>query len=204
MKQTEVGTSQSTLHVYPQGQGESDGVKIDENNNTDFSISPPPPIPLPQTTQNMNKYVTKNQVLKAEILWTLKTVTSHCSYKSNENVSDVFRSMFPDSEIAKRFTCGERKTSYLSVFGIAEHFKKQTLSDVNGHFVLLFDESLNKKMQEKQLDIHVRYWESNQEAVVTRYLGSQFMGKDAHKSLFLMQFCYKNCSKVILMGTAMH
>lgn len=85
--------------------------------------------------------------------------------------------MFPDSEIAKRFSCGEKKTSYICVFGLAEHFKKQILEDVKGHFVLLFDESLNKKMQEKQLDIHVRYWESNQGAVVTRYLGSQFMGK---------------------------
>ena len=40
----------------------------------------------------------------------------------------------------------------------------------------MFDESLNQKMQEKQVDIHVRYW-GGQKAVVTTYLGSQFMGK---------------------------
>ena len=40
----------------------------------------------------------------------------------------------------------------------------------------MFDESLNQKLQEKQLDINVRYWGSDQNAVVTTYLGSQFMG----------------------------
>ena len=51
------------------------------------------------------------------------------------------------------------------------------MSKVKGHFVIMFDESFNQKMQEKQLDIHVRYWGSDQKAVVTTYLGSQFMGK---------------------------
>ncbi|WAR14725.1 hypothetical protein MAR_004830 [Mya arenaria] len=57
----------------------------------------------------------------------------------------------------------ERKTAYLCCFGIAEHVK------------ILFDESLNKKSQAKQMDIHVRYWGTNG-LVHTRYLGSQFLG----------------------------
>ena len=85
--------------------------------------------------------------------------------------------MFPDSAIAKGFRCGECKTAYFCVFGLAEHFKKAILSEVKGHFVIMFDESLNQKMQEKQLDIHLRYWGSDQKAIVTTYLGSQFMGK---------------------------
>jgi hypothetical protein len=60
------------------------------------------------------------------------------------------------------------------LFGLAEHFKKAILSKVKGHIVVMFDESLNQKMQEKQLDIH---WGSDQKVVVTTYLGSQFMGK---------------------------
>ena len=42
--------------------------------------------------------------------------------------------MFPDSAIAKGFRCGERKTTYFGVFGLAEHFKKAILSKVKGHF----------------------------------------------------------------------
>ena len=133
---------------------------------------------VPLVAGTVNNLVNRNQaIMKAEILWTLKTVTSHCSYKSNENINDIFQAMFPDSAIAKGFRCGERKTAYFCVFGLAEHFKKAILSKVKGHFVIMFDESLNQKMQEKQLDIHVRYWDSDQKAVVATYLGSRFMGK---------------------------
>ena len=38
----------------------------------------------------------------------------------------------------------------------------------------MFDESLNKKSQAKQMDFHVRYWASGE--VRTRYLGSVFLG----------------------------
>ena len=40
--------------------------------------------------------------------------------------------------------------------------------------MLLFDESINKKTQEKQLDFHVRYWEK--EHVESHYFTSDFLG----------------------------
>ena len=54
--------------------------------------------------------------------------------------------MFPDSQIAANFTCGERKTSYLCVFGIAEYFQKLLISEIKGPYTctIMFDESLNK------------------------------------------------------------
>ena len=82
--------------------------------------------------------------------------------------------MFPDSQIAAKFTCGSRKTSYLLCFGLATHFKEMLMKAVKGYFTILFDESLNKKCQAKQMDIHVRFWEGDK--VVTRYFGSQFLG----------------------------
>ena len=83
--------------------------------------------------------------------------------------------MFPDSVIASKFSCGEKKTAYLCTFGLAKHFKELLMDEVKGAFTILFDESLNSKSQQKQMDIHVRFWAVNQ--VNTRYLGSQFMGK---------------------------
>ena len=41
-------------------------------------------------------------------------------------------------------------------------------------FVLLFDEYLNKKVQRKQLDIYLRFWNGNE--VQSRYFTSIFMG----------------------------
>ncbi len=63
----------------------------------------------------------------------------------------------------------------MSVFGLAEHFMELLKKEVSGCFVVLFDESLNKKTQQQQMDIHVRYWKDNE--VTTRYLGSEFLGK---------------------------
>ena len=61
------------------------------------------------------------------------------------------------------------------MFGIAEYLRSLIISDIKGYFVILFDESLNKKSQAKQMDFHVRYWSDK---VITSYLGSVFMGHD--------------------------
>ena len=139
------------------------------------SLTVPPPPPTPSTSgraiasSTVSNYVSKNEVLKAEIIWTMRTIMKHESYKSNENINNIFQSMFPDSEIARKFTLGERKTSYICVFGLADHFKSLLIEKIKGPFVALFDESLNKKMQEKQMDLHVRFWDSELQQVVTRY-----------------------------------
>ena len=145
--------------------------------DTAMSVPLPPAMNTNGTTlsgRSVSQFVSRNDVLKAEVLWTLKTISSHCSYNSNENIEKIFRVMFPDSQIAAKFTCGSRKTSYICVFGLAEHFKEMLMKSVKGYFTILFDESLNKKSQSKQMDIHVRFWEGNK--VITRYFGSQFLG----------------------------
>ena len=65
--------------------------------------------------------------------------------------------MFPDSEIAKCFSMGETKCSYVATFGLGQFFADQIKQDVKkaDHYVLLFDESLNDKLQQKQMDLHV-------------------------------------------------
>ena len=114
--------------------------------------------------------------MKAEVLWTMKMVTSHYSCKSSEKTSDLFRLMFPDSEIAASFACGETKSRYLITFGLAPHFSELMLKNVRSskNYVLLFDESLNHKNQLKQMDFHIRSWEGD--VVKTHYLTSEFLG----------------------------
>ena len=82
--------------------------------------------------------------------------------------------MFPDSETAKHFACGERKAAHLAAFGIAPHFLSLLKGKVRDQskYVLLFDESLNSEMQSKQLDVLVRYW--NADKVESRYFTSYF------------------------------
>ena len=120
---------------------------------------------------------TKNDVLSAEVLWALKICTSHYSHNSSEGSNLLFQRMFPDSDIASAFKCGEMKSAYLINHGIAPHFKSllsDRLRSGSCEFVLLFDESMNSKTQNKQMDFHVRIWEGQE--VRTRYYHSEFMG----------------------------
>ena len=86
---------------------------------------PPPPQDdaTPRSQPSLKGHVTKDNVLKAETLWTLKLITSHYSFNSSKDTSQLFSAMFPDSQIARQFACGERKAAYCCVFGLAEHFK---------------------------------------------------------------------------------
>ena len=99
--------------------------------------------------------VVKEDVLKAEILWILRTIEAHHSYRSNEGVSDLFRIMFPDSGIAKQFGCSQSKTAYITQFGLAPYMKEVLNAKVMPHnFVAMFDESLKrKKTKTKDMDI---------------------------------------------------
>jgi len=159
--------------------------------NKDSEITEPPIIGTPVATDadvaskqiagqgaTLDKFVISDAARKAEILWTLKLITDHQSYRSSEGSTDLFTAMFPDSDIAKQFACGEKKAAYLSVFGIAQHFKQLLSASAKGEpYTILFDESLHKKLQEKQLDIHVRFWNGEVGKVDTRYFTSELIGK---------------------------
>ena len=120
--------------------------------------------------------ITRTAHLKAETLWALSVVAKNYSFKSCEGVGDLFRVMFPDSEIAKQFQCAERKASYLVGFGVAPYLQSQLRDQVKeiSDYVVLFDESLNEGLQSKQMDIFVRFWDGNK--VSTRYYTSKFLG----------------------------
>lgn len=120
---------------------------------------------------------THELVTDAEILWTLKVVTSHFSYRSSSQAGELFRRMFPDSEVAKAFSCGEKKCAYVTCHGLRPFFLSALQREIEQceFFVVLFDESANDCLHSKQMDVHVRCWDSAQK-VTTRYYTSVFLG----------------------------
>lgn len=74
----------------------------------------------------LSNVVTRNEVLTSDVLWALKVANAHFSYKSCEDISQLVLVMFPDSQIATKFACGERKYAYLCTFGLAPYFKGLT------------------------------------------------------------------------------
>ena len=77
--------------------------------------------------QQMKMYVTGESVVKAEILWAIRSVMSHFSFRASSNIRGLFHNMFPDRAIAKNFACGIAKIKYLICFGIAPYFREKLL-----------------------------------------------------------------------------
>ena len=119
--------------------------------------------------------------IHAELLWTLKVVSSHFSLRSCLGLNKLFRVMFSDSKIASLF----QKCEYFITNRLVPHFKELLLKDVNlsPFFVLSFDESLNEIIQKEQMDLQIRYWDNTQKKVCTRYLGSYFLQRPNAKNL---------------------
>lgn len=65
---------------------------------------------------------------------------------------------------------GETKSMYLSWHGLAPYFSKLLQSP----YVLLYDESLNRDLQKKQMDMHIRFRCDGK--FCTRYFSSAFLG----------------------------
>ena len=65
-------------------------------------------------------------------------------------LNDFFWKMFPDSESAKSFQLSKTNCAYYVVFGLVPYFKKLLVQDIKlpPFYLLLFDESLNNKLQE--------------------------------------------------------
>jgi hypothetical protein len=125
---------------------------------------------MPQTQTSVSAFVQRQSVTTAEILWTLKSVMSNYSYNSAAGLNDLFQIMFPDSDIAKRFQLGSTKMAYFFRFGLAPIFRSQLLAQVQkcDHYVLAFDESLNKMTQRGQMDVHIRFFDDSKNQVCTR------------------------------------
>ena len=109
--------------------------------------------------QQMKMYVTGESVVKAEILWAIKSVMSHFSFRASSDIRGLFQNMFPDSAIAKNFACGKTKINYLICFGIVPYFREKLLQKIKEAECLMvsLDDCLNTDFQKEQMDITVHY-----------------------------------------------
>ena len=120
----------------------------------------------------------KDRVVKAEILWAMRVVYHHMSYRSCSDISQFLATCFSDSDIAQQFKLGKTKVSYVIAHGIAPYFRMKLDQDLKGckHIVVCFDEALNSIVQRGQMDLVIRFWNHSTMKVSTRYLTSVFLG----------------------------
>ena len=121
-------------------------------------------------TQNF--CINSGSAVKAEILQALQYVECNYLFASAKKNSEIFKAMFPDSEIAKNYRQGETKVRYNIQFGIAPFIKDLLLKGFSDcPFSLKFDETATHKVL-KQYNAYVQYWSKNYDCIVNSYCGS--------------------------------
>lgn len=134
---------------------------------------------LEKKSSGLKSFLINDSVTKAEILWTVETVMTHTSLRTAGRDVLLFKTIFPDSNIAQKMQLQRDKVGYLLAYGIAPFFQKELSEKLNkcDFLVVGFDESLNKVAQKQQMDINVRFWDEEKGQVSTRYLTSVFLGR---------------------------
>jgi len=130
------------------------------------------------TVRTVDTLVSNDAVGKSEILWAIKLVMSHHSFRSSIDLGQTFQVMFPDSQIAAKFSMSKTKAAYTITHGLAPYFKETLDQDIIKcpAYVACFDEALNKISQRGQMDIVIQYWGEDANQVASRYFNSVFLG----------------------------
>ncbi len=158
-----------TLLQHMKTKGHLGNIKILKNNSTFFFESSQTPsstdniFPTPQLRLgSVKRSITLNfqkQVTKAEAIWALTVTQCGYSFKSCDEIGDVFRHMFPDSKIAQEFNMQSKKISYVLSHVLGPYFHHELIKCLkrNEKFVLCFDGQTNNQNR-KQSDLLVKYW----------------------------------------------
>ena len=163
----------TSSHTGPQREvlvGEQVDLHSDMQNSSGTGASSAPNVQIPaadaveastsisnapsQCNQNsFSRYYDKLATTKAEVLWAFRLVDKNQSFSSSTDSPYTFQEMFPDSSIAKNFTCSETKVMYLVNFALKPYCKQLLMKKVNQSesIVLLFDESLNHLLQKNNV-----------------------------------------------------
>ena len=129
------------------------------NNSTSTAATSQENVQQLKSTGNLSCFSYKDETLRADLIWSLKVVSSHYSYASCDNIKDTLHAMFP-GKIPDDFSMSSSKVSYMVSEATGPHFKKIVVDDVlnsQSTYTIHYDETTNAQIQ-KQLDIKIRFW----------------------------------------------
>ena len=79
----------------------------------------------------------QQSTIKAETMWSVFVAKHNLAILTSDHATKMFREMFPDSEIAKKFACGRTKTSAIVKEALAPYYHKKTIDKVSNPFSIL-------------------------------------------------------------------
>ena len=102
------------------------------------------------------------------------------SFQASDHATKLFRRMFPDSEVAKKFSCGHTKTASTIKEALSLHYLEKTLMDMSKFFSLL----MSNDKTDKSCIILVRLLDSDEGDVRTRFLDMPIVNIGTAQNLF--------------------
>ena len=126
----------------------------------------------------------KNDTLKSEVLFTNFLVEHNLPFLIADHFTELVPHMFPDSAIAKKFSCKRTKTTMIVTNAIAPYYDNEvTRLCQNEKFCLMVDES-NDKGDDKCMVVLVRIYDKHIDKVTTKFLGIPICNYSTAEDLF--------------------
>ena len=163
---THGGKNDVTTHVKGKKHKQAAGAASSSQSVTSFF--------RPQLRQN---------VIEAEARWSLFTAKHNLSFLSGDHATKLFKTMFPDSEIAKSFGCGHTKTAAIIKEALSPYFQEKTTQTLSNPFSIMLDES-NDKI-DKSCIILVRLLDPERGNVSTRFLDMPIVNIGTAQNIYL-------------------
>ena len=120
--------------------------------------------------------------MKSEALWAMFVAKHNLPFLTSDHANKLFPKMFPDSELAKQFSCGRTKTTAIVKEGLAPQFLNKVTRELTNPFSILMDESNDKT--DKSCIILVRMFDSSVGESHTRFLDMPVVNVGTAVNLF--------------------
>ena len=116
---------------------------------------------------------TTGPVIQAEVRFCQFVAENNLSFRVAESFQKFLKVAFPDSDVARKFSCSRTKTQCVITGALAPAQLEKVVSFCKAHpFSLMVDES-NDRADDKQFAVMVRYFDTTRDCspVVTKLLG---------------------------------
>ena len=120
--------------------------------------------------------------ITSEALWAMFVAKHNIPFLTSDHANKLFPKMFPDSELAKQFSCGRTKPTAIVKQALAPHFLDKVTKDLTNPFSILMDESNDKT--DKSCIILVRMFDSSVGDSRTRFLDMPIVNVGTAVNLF--------------------
>ena len=113
----------------------------------------------------------QEKVMAAEVKLTVFLAENHLPMAVEDQASRLFKSMFPDSQIAKKTTCGRTKASKVLNDAIAEDLKENLVTKRRvAPFSIAIDSSNDTGLEKMKIFMTVKLFEINSHKIQRKFL----------------------------------